>query len=56
MVKCARSASAARGSDPECGHGTAWHPCCGRCPTYKVEGDVRSGTVFLSKKRRIGSS
>ena len=28
------------GSDPGCGHGTAWQkPCCGRCPTYKVEED-----------------
>ena len=26
------------GSDPACGHGTTWQkPCCGRCPTYKVE-------------------
>ena len=41
-VKCARSASAARGS-------LVWilgvdtapldKPCCGRCPTYKVEED-----------------
>ena len=28
------------GSDPGCGHGTAWQkPCCGKCPTYKVEKD-----------------
>ena len=28
------------GSDPRWGHGTAWQkPCCGRCPTYKVEED-----------------
>ena len=28
------------GSDPRCGHGTAWQkPCCGRHPTYKVEED-----------------
>ena len=27
------------GSDPGCGHGTAWQPCCGRRPTYKVEED-----------------
>ena len=28
------------GSDPGCRHGTAWQkPCCGRCPTYKVEED-----------------
>ena len=26
------------GSDPGCGHGTAWQkPCYGRRPTYKVE-------------------
>ena len=30
------------GSDPGCGHGTAWQtPCCGRHPTYKVEEDRR---------------
>ena len=48
------------GSDPGCGHGTAWQPCCGRRPTYKnwrkMGTDVSSGPVFLSKKRRIGSS
>ena len=28
------------GSDPGCGHGTAWQkPCSGRCATYKVEKD-----------------
>ena len=27
------------GSDPGCGHGTAWQPCCGRRPTYKLEED-----------------
>ena len=28
------------GSDPRCGHGTAWQKsCCGRRPTYKVEED-----------------
>ena len=28
------------GSDPGCGHGTAWQePCCGRRPMYKVEED-----------------
>ena len=28
------------GSDPGCGHGTAWQkPCCGRCPMFKVEED-----------------
>ena len=28
------------GSDPRCGHGTAWQkPRCGRRLTYKVEGD-----------------
>ena len=46
-------------SDPGCGHGTAWQkPCCGRCPTYKVEEDgtdVGSAAVFLSKKSRTGS-
>ena len=26
--------------DPGCRHGTTWQkPCCGRCPTYKVEED-----------------
>ena len=33
-------------------------PCCGSCPTYKVEEmgmDVSSGPFFSSKKRRIGS-
>ena len=26
------------GSDPRCGHGTAWQTsCCGRRPMYKVE-------------------
>ena len=26
--------------DPGQGHGTAWQkPCCGRCPTYKIEED-----------------
>ena len=29
-------------SDPRCGHGSAWQrPCCGQCPTYKVEEDGR---------------
>ena len=28
------------GSDPGCGHGTAWQkPCCSKRPTYKVEED-----------------
>ena len=27
------------GSDPRCGDGTAWQPCCGRRPTYKLEED-----------------
>ena len=29
------------GLDPRCGHGIAWQkkPCCGRCPTYKIEED-----------------
>ena len=27
------------GSDPGCGHGMPGKPCCGRCPTYKVEED-----------------
>ena len=28
------------GSDAGYGHSTAWQkPCCGRCPTYKVEED-----------------
>ena len=27
------------GSDPGCGHGTAWQPCCGRRPTHKLEED-----------------
>ena len=28
------------GSDPGCGHGTAWQkPCCGRRPKYKLEED-----------------
>ena len=28
------------GSDPWCGHGTAWHAMlCGRRPTYKAEED-----------------
>ena len=42
-VKFARSASLRprfAGSDPGCGHGTAWQkPCCGRRPMYKVEED-----------------
>ena len=26
------------GLDPGCGYSIAWQkPCCGRCPTYKVE-------------------
>ena len=36
-VKFARPGFA--GSDPGCGHGTAWQPCCGRRPTYKLEED-----------------
>ena len=32
------------GSDPGCGHGTAWQKlCCGRHPTYKVEEDGQGG-------------
>ena len=28
------------GSDPRRGRGTTWQkPCCGRCPTYKIEED-----------------
>ena len=61
-VKCARSASEASGSPVRIlGADVALlgKPCCGRCPTYKVEEDghdVSSGPVFLRKQRRIGSS
>ena len=43
VVKCARSTSrwsGFAGSDPGCGHGTAWQkPRCGRRPTDKAEED-----------------
>ena len=43
VVKFTRSASqwpAVTSSDAGFGHGTTWQkPCCGRCPTYKVEED-----------------
>ena len=60
MVKCACFASAARGSLVQIlGVDTAplGKPCCGMRPTYKVrkmDTDVSSGPVSLSKKRRIG--
>ena len=49
------------GSDPGCGHDTAWQkPCCGRHPTYQVEADGHGCELRASlpqqKKRRIGSS
>ena len=62
MVKCAHSASAAHGSPvriPGVDMPLLGKPCCGRRPTCKVEEDgqdISSGSVFLSKKRRIGSS
>ena len=62
VVKCACSASAAGGSQVRIqGADMALlvKPCCGRRSTYKVEEDghnVSSEPVFLSKKRRIGSS
>ena len=42
MVKCARSASVARGSLVRIlvvDMAPFGKPCCGRCPTYKVEAD-----------------
>ena len=56
MVKCARSALAARGSPvriPGADMVLLGTPCCGRRPTYKVEEDghdVSSGPGFLSEK------
>ena len=61
-VKFARSASrrpGVPGSIPGADMALLGTPCCGRRPTYKVEEDghdVSSGPVFLSKKRRTGSS
>ena len=61
-VKFACSALAAWGSPvriPGVDMALPGKTCCGRHPTYKVEEDghdVCSGPVFLSKKRRIGSS
>ena len=61
-VKFAHSASAAQGSlfgSWVRTYALLVKPCCGSHPTYKVEEmgmDVSSGPVFLSKKRRIGSS
>ena len=61
-LKFARSASVAQGSPvwiPGADMALFGKPCCGRHPTYKVEEDgmdVSSGPVFLSKKRRTGSS
>ena len=48
------------GLDPGCGHGTTWqsHAVVGvpRIKRRKRGMDFSSGPVFLSKKRRIGSS
>ena len=55
-VKFTCSALVARGSPvwiPGVGMVPLGKPCCGRCPTYKVEEDgtdVSSGPVFLRKK------
>ena len=62
VVKCAHSASGAQGllvPIPDADMALLGKPCCGRRPAYKVEEDgtdVSSRPVFLSKKRRIGSS
>ena len=49
------------GSDPRCGHGTAWqksHAAAGvpHIKQRKMGMGVSSGPGFISKKRRIGSS
>ena len=62
MVKCACFASVTQGSPVRilgADMAPLSTPCCRRRPTYKVEEDgqnVSSGSVFLNKKRRIGSS
>ena len=49
-----------QGSDPRCGQGTAWQANAvvgvPHIKQRKMGMDVSSGPVFLSEKRRIGSS